>query len=485
MQFDIKMFDNYKEGNRIEAKNAKGGLPHSIWETYSAFANTYGGVIILGAEELKDGSFITSGIKNADKLIKDFWNIINNISKVSINLLTENDVNVYDYNNDVIIVINIPMAKRELKPVYIDNNIFNGTYKRNNEGDFHCTPLQVKSMLRDQSEESDTKVLDKLGIDSLNFESIHGYRNRYKYSKEGRAWEDLSDNDFLEMIGAIKLGEDNKLHPTSAGLLMFGNEYKIMYEFVEYFLDYREVLDSSIRWTDRLHSQSGDWSGNLYDFYFRVYNKLIKNVKVPFKMEGGFRVDDTPVHKVLREVLANTLINADYYVPRGIVIIQNNDSIRFENPGSIRVGKYQMLKGGESDPRNKTLMKMFNLIDIGERAGFGIPQLLKVWNDEGFEEPVIDERLDDVERTFITLSFKKKADKKPIKADKKPIKADKERVESILEYINQNETITNKEARELLNLADSTTKRLLAQMVLDGLIEAIGENKNRKYILKK
>ena len=103
---------------------------------------------------------------------------------------------------------------------------------------------------------------------------------------------------------------------------------------------------------------------------------------------------------------------ADYYVPIGMVIIQDNDSIRFENPGSIRVGKYQMLKGGESDPRNKTLMKMFNLIDIGERAGSGIPKLLKVWNDEGFEEPVIDERLDDVERTFITLSFKKK----PIKS---------------------------------------------------------------------
>lgn len=52
--------------------------------------------------------------------------------------------------------------------------------------------------------------------------------------------------------------------------------------FPDYFLDYREVLDPSIRWTDRLQSSSGEWSGNICDFYFRVYNKIIKDVKVPF-----------------------------------------------------------------------------------------------------------------------------------------------------------------------------------------------------------
>ena len=42
----------------------------------------------------------------------------------------------------------------------------------------------------------------------------------------------------------------------------------------------------------------------MYDFYFRVYNKLTQDIKVPFKMEGGVRVDDTAVHQALREALA-------------------------------------------------------------------------------------------------------------------------------------------------------------------------------------
>ena len=47
----------------------------------------------------------------------------------------------------------------------------------------------------------------------------------------------------------------------------------------------------------------------------------------------------------------------------------------FENPGYIRTGKIQMRKGGESDPKNKSLMKMFNLINIGERSGSGVPNI--------------------------------------------------------------------------------------------------------------
>ena len=179
-------------------------------------------------------------------------------------------------------------------------------------------------------------------------------------------FERLSDHEYLRSIGAAAISaEDGQLHPTAAGMLMFGNEYNIVRHFPEYFLDYREKLDSTTRWSDRLQSSSGEWFGNVYDFYFRVYNKIIKDVKAPFKMFGGERIDDTPVHKALREALANCLIHADYHGLRGIVIRKEADKLILANPGYIRTGKKQMCLVGVSDSRNKALMKMFNLINIG------------------------------------------------------------------------------------------------------------------------
>lgn len=71
-----------------------------------------------------------------------------------------------------------------------------------------------------------------------------------------------------------------------------------------------------------------------------------------------------------------------------------------------------MLKGGISDPRNKALMKMFNMIGIGERAGSGVPDIYAVWENQGWVMPkVIEEYSPD--RTFLQLLFiQKSQDKK-------------------------------------------------------------------------
>ena len=490
MNFDMSQFDSYREDNRREVKKAKGGLPLSLWESYSAFANCYGGVIILGVKENKDGSWYMTGLDNAAKLRKDFWDTLNNKNKVSVNLLTDSDVEVFEEDNGIIMVIHVPKAKREQKPVYLNGDMFGGTFRRNWEGDYHCARSEVLAMLRDQPEETaDMKILQDMSLEVLNSETVHAYRNRHMAYRTEHVWERLSDEAYLERIGAAKMSAgDNILHPTAAGLLMFGEEYKILYEFPEYFLDYREVLDPSIRWTDRLQSSSGDWTGNLFDFFFRVYGKLAKDLKIPFKLEGITRVDDTPVHKALREALANCIVNTDFYFPRGIVIRKDADSIVMENPGSIRTGKAQMLKGGISDPRNKALMKMFNLIGIGERAGSGVPDIYSVWEQQGWESPeVIEEYGPD--RTILKLSFVKKVaikngDKKAaIKNNgiKKVTKKTEQQLENILKYMDPKLEYKTSELAKVLGVKESRARFLINELVKSGRIEAVGNNKGRKY----
>ena len=83
---DFGNLEKYRENNRIEAKKALGGLPRSIWETYSAFANTHGGIILLGVEEWADKSLHTVDLPDPDRLIKEFWDIVNNPNKTSVNV---------------------------------------------------------------------------------------------------------------------------------------------------------------------------------------------------------------------------------------------------------------------------------------------------------------------------------------------------------------------------------------------------------------
>lgn len=103
---------------------------------------------------------------------------------------------------------------------------------------------------------------------------------------------------------------------------MFGNEWEITKEVPEYFLDYREKNngENNVRWNDRVTSQDGTWSGNIFDFYFKIINKLTEDINIPFKLKGIVREDDTSVHEAFREALANSLIHADYYGKQGIVI---------------------------------------------------------------------------------------------------------------------------------------------------------------------
>lgn len=146
----LSILNKYKESTRIEAKQAVGGLPHSIWETYSAFANTSGGVILLGvAENKKSKTLYPVDLPDPSRLVAQFWELINDKRVVSKNLLKKSDVTIENVEGKDIVVICVRKAKRCERPIYIGNNPKTGSYYRSGEADLRFTEEQVTLLIEE------------------------------------------------------------------------------------------------------------------------------------------------------------------------------------------------------------------------------------------------------------------------------------------------------------------------------------------------
>ena len=391
-QDDIKRMIDDWETEVVEFKRAKGGVPASFWESYSAFANTDGGVIVLGVAE--DGNKHTVvGVTNADKLVTEIWNNANNPQRVSANVLFNRQVYKVGYKGKTLVVVEVPRAERTERPVYVGRDVFRGTFRRNGEGDYHCSQEAVEAMIRDKCPETaDNCLLDDMTIADLNQESIARYRLMFGQSKPEHAWTRIPDDEFLVKIGAAKKDSKGVVRPMISGLVCFGDFVTISNVLPDYFLDYRECLADGTRWTDRVAAHDATWSGNIIDFYLRIYDKITSSVKVPFRLDDrGLRINETKVHRALRELLANALIHADYHGRQGIVIEKRYSKLMFRNPGCLRMAKEAAIGGGRSDARNSRIFNIFALINIGERSGTGLSDIFSTWNEYGYERPTITE----------------------------------------------------------------------------------------------
>ena len=142
----------YRENGYVEAKEALGGLPESLWETYSAFANAEGGVILLGVGENPDHSFRILELLDPEELLEEFWAIVRNPEYVSVNLLKEEDVQILREEGKCIIAIFVPEAPPEQKPVHLLRDPWRHSYRRVGEADKRCSREEVEQMLKGRDE---------------------------------------------------------------------------------------------------------------------------------------------------------------------------------------------------------------------------------------------------------------------------------------------------------------------------------------------
>ncbi|MBN8506048.1 MAG: AAA family ATPase [Burkholderiales bacterium] len=444
--------------------------------------------VLLGVRE-KAGAFSVAGVAKPDKLRTELFNNLNNPAKVSVNLLTEADVQELHWEGRVVLAIQVPQAPRKQRPVYLTGQPLGHTFRRLHDGDRRCDDETVKRMLAEQIEdERDARILPHFGMEDIDRDSLRIYRQMLKDEKPGHPYLEQDDLAFLTSLrGWRRDRASGEQGLTLAGLLMFGRWEAIQEALPHYFLDYQERPEAKteLRWVDRL-VPDGSWSGNLFEFYRRVYRKLIADLKVPFALKDGQRQDDTPVHVALREALVNTLVHADYTGRLSVLVVKRPDMFGFRNPGGLRLPIEQVIRGGESDCRNRILHQMFLLIGLGERGGSGMPKIFSGWQSSHWRQPLLREK-DEPEQTLLELHMLDLLPPAVLDALRAQLGPSFERVESlgrvILATAMIEGVVNHARMTEICAEHPHDISLALARLEREGLLLSQGQSKGKVYHL--
>ena len=325
---------------------------------------------------------------------EELFRQLHNRQKVSACLLDNKDVSIERIEDSYLLFIQVPQAARSQRPVYIGGNPERGSYRRDGEGDYHCTPEEIRRMYADSDPDrpADSRILKGFTEDDIDQPSLEQYRRLFRLSDPSHVWHSEDNQSLMKKLGGYRIDKESGEEGfTLAGLLMFGKIEAIQDPQCapHYFPDYRSIPrgDNEQRWVDRIYPD-GRWEANLFQFYRRVLPKLQEALPTPFTLDGNQRMDETPAHVALREAFVNCCVHADYGEnTSSLQVLRYPDRILFSNPGTLLISPRQYYEGGESVRRNPSLQKMFMMIGAAEQAGSGTSKIFSGWKSIGWKAP--------------------------------------------------------------------------------------------------
>lgn len=351
-----------------EVKAAEGGLPESVAETVSAFANRYGGTIILG---LDDKTF--APVPNFDaKRIHDALIRLGNDFTPPCRLAIER----YPFEGSEIVVAEVDAAPLDQRPCYITKKgIRTGSYIRTGDGDKRLTDYEIERLREFHFQPAFDKepVLEATmnDLDSSILDAIVS-RNR---EITPRVFGKMGREEMLVRLGAITLSPENTYVPTLAGLLVAGIFPQQFFPRLNItFTVYPGVTKAQPHGQAMRYLESLPLNGSIPEILMNALEQIQKHMNRGALIQGALRreVTDYPI-LACREAIINALQHRDYSPDGRGAQIQINlyaDRLEILNPGGLYgAASFTSIPQGISATRNTRLSQLLEYTPFRDEQG--------------------------------------------------------------------------------------------------------------------
>ena len=467
------------EGKEIEYKREIPERRVKFLKDVIAFANSSGGVIVLGVDE-KSHDVVGLGDKNPFKLSDDITNMIADNCVPQIETL----ISVKTIESEV--VLEIEVFPGRLRPYYLHNKAKEeSVYIRINGTSRVASPAKIKELELEGAKIS----YDSLQEIGAEYDENRALRlcsdmkevalRRCKSEEEKLSVKDMTISK-LEDLGVLcRLGKS--LFPTHAFMLMTDNKNLMA-----------KIQCAVFKGTERtIFVDKREYTGPVFEQLEDAYQFVLRNIKLGGVVNGLYTEDvyEMPL-SVIREAIANAVVHRSYLEKSCVQVSLYDDRLEVVSPGSLYGGlSIEDIKQGRSQCRNTAIAESFSYMRLIDSWGTGIPRIISECKEYGLKDPLWEEFADGIRLTIYRNNAI--ADKLPINgkiADKLPINgeiADKkdQKYNLIKQFIADNGRITSAETMGLLGVKQRQARNILNELVDAGVLSKNGQNKGTYYTL--